>query len=225
MATITRSSLPEQVFAGLVADVVSGRYAPGDRLPPQRTLADQLGVNMASLREGIGRLEQLRLIDVRHGDAMRVRDWRTGGLGVLAYAAAADPALVDSLFEARTLLLSEAARLAADRRGDDQASALVALAEQFADAADDASAQAIDLAFFEVVIAASANLVFRLILNSIAELYAESADAYVAIVSRRHELVPLYRSAAAAIAAGDAALAAGGVRELAAAQQARMLRR
>ena len=31
---------------------------------------------MASVREAVKRLEQLRLVEVRHGDAMRVRDWR-----------------------------------------------------------------------------------------------------------------------------------------------------
>src|SRR5829696_9955953 len=97
---LTRTSLPDQVFHRLVADVLAGRYAPGERLPTQRALAADLGVNMASLREGIKRLEQLRLVDVKHGDAMRVRDWRAnGGLDVLAYAAATDPQLVTALFE------------------------------------------------------------------------------------------------------------------------------
>src|SRR6266540_1210775 len=116
MSALQRSSLPDQVFRELVGAVLDGRYAPGERLPPQRVLAQDLGVNMASLREGIKRLEQLRLVEVRHGDAMRVRDWRAhGGLDVLAYAATADPLLLAQLFEARRLLLTEAARLAADR--------------------------------------------------------------------------------------------------------------
>src|SRR5918911_1532206 len=106
MSAVQRSSLPEQVFRELVSAVLDGRYAPGKRLPPQRALSADLGVNMASLREGIKRLEQLRLVEVRHGDAMRVRDWRLdGGLDVLAYAATADPELLASLFEARRLLL------------------------------------------------------------------------------------------------------------------------
>jgi DNA-binding FadR family transcriptional regulator len=91
MSAVQRSSLPDQVFRELVGAVLDGRYSPGERLPTQRALAADLGVNMASLREGIKRLEQLRLVDVKHGDAMRVRDWRRdGGLDVLAYAAATD---------------------------------------------------------------------------------------------------------------------------------------
>ena len=81
--------LPDQVFRRLVGDVLSGRYAPGERLPAQRTLAAELGVNMASVREGVKRLEQLRLVETRHGDGMRVRDWRAhGGLDVLVHAVA-----------------------------------------------------------------------------------------------------------------------------------------
>src|SRR3954447_14897455 len=113
MPPVERSSLPDQVFRELVTAVLDGRYAPGERLPPQRTLAAELDVNMASLREGIKRLEQLRLVDVKHGDAMRVTDWRThGGLDVLAYAAQQFTA---PLFEARRILLTQAAGLAAQR--------------------------------------------------------------------------------------------------------------
>src|SRR5215210_1588382 len=114
---LSRSSLPDQVFRELITAVLEGRYAPGERLPPQRALAAELGVNMASLREGIKRLEQLRLVEVKHGDAMRVTDWRaSGGLDVLAYAATT---FTEPLFEARRLLLKEAAALAAERRTDE----------------------------------------------------------------------------------------------------------
>ena len=75
------------MFRRLAADVLAGRHAPGERLPTQRALAAELGVNMATVREGIKRLEQLKLVEVRQGDAMRVRDWRAhGGLDVLVHA-------------------------------------------------------------------------------------------------------------------------------------------
>src|SRR5215207_11731792 len=125
MAQIARTSLPDQVFRRLVGDVLAGRYAAGERLPAQRALAGELGVNMASVREGVKRLEQLRLVETRHGDGMRVRDWRSqGGLDVLVHAvaqgAAVDAALVREVFEARRLLLAEAAAVAAERRSREQ---------------------------------------------------------------------------------------------------------
>ena len=224
MSAVQRSSLPDQVFRRLVAAVVEGRYAPGERLPPQRALAADLGVNMASLREGIKRLEQLRLVEVRHGDAMRVQDWRvTGGLDVLAYAATADPALTGALFEARRVLLREAAALAAARRSADHGRALSELAEAFAAAPDDAAAQLVDLAFMQALIDAAGNLVFTLIINSIRELYLGHLERFRPIVADRAALAPLYRRAARAVAAGQEGRAAAAIEKLAALQEARML--
>ena len=220
---LDRSSLPEQVFRELVAAVLDGRYAPGERLPPQRALAADLGVNMASLREGIKRLEQLRLVEVRHGDAMRVTDWKaSGGLDVLAYAAMGDPALVRAVFEARRLLLREAGRLAAGRRTDAQAQTLRELAQAFAGATDDGAAQAIDLAFMATLIDAAGNLVFTLIINSIRELYLSHLERFRAIVADRAGLAPLYAAAAAGIGDGDADATAAAVDRLASAQEAAM---
>ena len=71
---IQRSLVSDQVFRVLCDQILSGRYEPGEKLPTQRALAAELEVNMASVREAVKRLEQLRLVEVRHGDAMRVRD-------------------------------------------------------------------------------------------------------------------------------------------------------
>lgn len=221
---VERSNVPEQVFRQLVAAVLDGRYEPGERLPPQRALARDLGVNMASLREGIKRLEQLRLVEVRHGDAMRVTDWKaSAGLDVLAHAVADDPALTRPLFEARRLLLREAARLAAERRTDGHVKALDSLADGVEHAPDDASAQMADLMFMATVIDASDNLVFSLILNSIRELYLSELERFRPLVADREALVPLYRRAAKAIADGSPARAATAIERLAAEQERRMV--
>src|SRR3954454_21067071 len=225
MPAVQRSSLPDQVFRELVGAVLDGRYSPGERLPTQRALAADLGVNMASLREGIKRLGQLRLLDVKHGDAMRVRDWRRdGGLGVLAYAVASDPELMRPLFEARRVLLTEAARMAAERRSDEQSAALSDIAAAIGQAADDGRAQLLDLAFFAGLIEAAGNLIFTLILNSIRELYLANLPHFAPIVGDRDTLAPLYGEAASAIDAGDGDRAATATRELAAAQEERMCR-
>src|SRR3954451_14808628 len=110
-----------RVFSRLVEDVLSGRYEPGEKLPTQRALAAELDVNMASVREAVKRLEQLGLVEVRHGDAMRVTDWRTsGGLDVIAHvlfaAGGLDHEMLGQLMEARRLMLAESARLPPQRR-------------------------------------------------------------------------------------------------------------
>lgn len=225
---ISRASVPDQVFARLRSAILSGGYAPGERLPAQRALAADLGVNMSTVREALGRLEQLRLVEVRHGNGMHVRDWRrSGGLEALALvggARGADAELTAALFEARRLLLAEAARLAAGRRGEEQARALAELAQAVAAAPDDDSALLADWAFMAQLVEAAGNLVFQLIMNSVRELYLPHAGAFAPLVGDRPALAPLYARAAAAVAARDADGAAATVAELAAAQEALMRR-
>jgi len=220
---LTRTSLPDQVFHRLVSDVLAGRYAPGDRLPTQRALAAELGVNMASVREGVKRLQQLGLVDVRHGDAMRVLDWRLHGgpdvlVHLIARAGALDVEMVRSVMEARRLLLAESGRLAAARRSDEQAALLATLAEQLA-AADGEAAQHLDFAFFAGVIEAAGNVVFLLVMNSIRSLYLENLELFRPLVSGADP----YAEAARAIAAGDGDAAAAAIAVLAAAQETRLL--
>src|SRR4051794_35413033 len=154
---IRRSLVSDQVFRALSEGILSGSYAPGEKLPTQRALAADLGVNMGAVREAVKRLEQLRLVEVRHGDAMRVADWRTtSGLeaaaALLFTADGLDPAALAALMEARRMMLAESARLAAQRRSDQQAKRLEELAARIAETDDPAAVQALDFAFFAELI-------------------------------------------------------------------------
>jgi GntR family transcriptional repressor for pyruvate dehydrogenase complex len=224
---IQRFLVSDQVFRLLCDQILSGAYAPGEKLPTQRALAAELDVNMASIREAVKRLEQLRLVEVRHGDAMRVRDWRAdGGLDVVAHvlfrAGGLDRGTLVSLLEARRLMLAEAARLAAERRSAAQAKRIEDLAARIVDADDPAAAQALDWELMALLVEASGNVVFQLILNSIRQLYLEHAALFRSVVADPDELRPLYRRAAMAVSAGAGARAARAVSDLAAAQERRL---
>src|SRR3954449_7990038 len=144
------TSVSDRVFSAICEHIVSGRYAPGEKLPTQRALAADLAVNIGPVREAVKRLEQLRLVEVRHGDAMRVADWRaTSGLEAAApllfRPGGFDPDALAALMEARRVVLSQSGRFAAERRSDQQAAELERLAARIVDAADDAdSVQALD---------------------------------------------------------------------------------
>ncbi len=223
LGPVSRSSVPDQVFARLCEAILAGRYAPGERLPPQRARAAEREVNMASVREALKRLEQLRLVEVRHGDATRVLDWRrSGGLEALALLGSVDATVIAPLFEARRLLLAESARLAAERRDDAQAEALRELAAAFAAAPDVQTAQLADWGFMAVIVEAAGNLVFQLIMNSVRELYLAQAELFTAMLADRDALAPLYARAAAAIADRDSDGAAAALTELASAHESRI---
>jgi len=214
----------DQVFRALLEAVLDGRYAPGEKLPTQRALAADLDVTMSSLREALKRLEQMGLIEVRHGDAMRVRDWRAhGGVDVVAHlvlrSGAVDPGVLGDVLEARELMLRELARLAAERRDDAEAARLLELAATFAVTNDARAAQAVDFAFFHAVAEAARNIVFLLILNAIRDAYFEHADR-VPVTADPGALAPRYERLARAIERGDADDAAATAHALAAQQTA-----
>jgi GntR family transcriptional repressor for pyruvate dehydrogenase complex len=220
---ISHRSVPDDVFDQLREAIMSGRYRPGDRLPSQRALAADLGVNMASIREALGRLEQLRLLDVRHGSATRVLDWRrSGGLESLALEHGDGEPLLDDLFEARRLLLVESARLAAGRRSEEQAAGLLELAQAAASATDSSTALLADWTFMAALVEAAHNLVFQLIMNSVRELYLPRVEAFAGLVSDLQELAPLYIDAAQAIEAGDGEAAVAAIGQLASSQATAM---
>src|SRR3954470_16114115 len=211
-----------RVFTQLAESVL--RYEPGEKLPPQRALAAELGVTMTALREALKRLERRGLVEVRHGDAMRVADWRaSGGLDVIAHvlfaAGGLDRATLADVMEARRLMLAESARLAAERRDAPQAARLEELAERLASAPDTAAAQALDWAFFHELVEAARNVVLLLVMNSIRGIYLQRGELFQALVTDAGALAPLYARAAEAIARPQPAAASDAVRELAGHQE------
>jgi GntR family transcriptional regulator, transcriptional repressor for pyruvate dehydrogenase complex len=216
--------VPDHVFDRLREAILEGHYQPGDRLPSQRELAADLEVNMASIREALGRLEQLRLVDVRHGSPTRVLDWRrSGGLESLLLGGAGGESALRDLFEARRLLLIEAGRLAAERADAGARSELQALAAAVALAEDSRSALLADWAFMAALVEAASNLVFQLIMNSVRELYLPRAEAFAGIVAEPPVLAPLYAAVAEAVADGDGEAAAGAVERLVSSQESLLI--
>src|SRR3712207_7349683 len=78
------STLSSQIHARLRADILRGRYAPGDALPSERRLSEELDASRHGVREALKRLQEAGLVAISQGGATRVRDWRRhGGLDLL----------------------------------------------------------------------------------------------------------------------------------------------
>jgi len=113
------SRLSDTVAAELEKRMLEGSLKPGDRLPPERTLAMDLGVSRPSLREAIQKLVSKGLLSTRHGGGTHVTDrleahfvdpWQDMLKG--------HPLLHRDLLEFRQMLESQAAALAAERATD-----------------------------------------------------------------------------------------------------------
>jgi len=59
-------------------------------LPSERELSERLGVNRASAREALKKLEQLGIISIRRGGGARVLPLEEAGLGALSHMLSAE---------------------------------------------------------------------------------------------------------------------------------------
>jgi GntR family transcriptional repressor for pyruvate dehydrogenase complex len=101
--------------------IVSGELTPGSRLPPEKELAERLGLSRSSMREAVKALEVIRVLDVRRGDGTYVTSLEPKLL-LEAISFVVDLHDDDSLLEifaVRRVLESHATGLAAQRADDD----------------------------------------------------------------------------------------------------------
>src|SRR3954447_25449225 len=65
-------ALTDEAILRIKEMIVSGQLKPGDRLPREPDLADQLGLSRNSLREAVRALALVNILDVRQGDGTYV---------------------------------------------------------------------------------------------------------------------------------------------------------
>ena len=126
------------VIDNIRAMISSGELSPGDRLPPEHELADQLGVSRGSLREAVRALSQIKVLDVRRGDGTYVTSLAPSELlSGLAFAVELlQPQDLEEVLEVRRLLLPPAAALAAQRVTREQVAEMHAVIDQLEVATD-----------------------------------------------------------------------------------------
>ncbi|WP_205876300.1 FadR/GntR family transcriptional regulator [Mycobacterium camsae] len=179
-----RRRVDEQIAASIADAILDGVFPPGSTLPPERELADQLGVNRTSLRQGLARLQQMGLIDVRQGSGTVVRDpaGLTHPAVVEALVRKLGPEFLIELLEVRAALGPVIGRLAAQRGTPEDHRALAAAVAEVRAAETAAARQAADLAYFHVLIHSTRNRALGL-------LYRWVEDAFG---GREHELTRAY---------------------------------
>lgn len=213
---LTTRSTAEAVLNHFVEQIQSGQLRPGDKLPSERVLQEQLGISRFTLREGLARLSALGLIEVRHGKGAVVSDEISvdslkGVIG--SFFPAHDPSAFQELYEARVLLEGELSRLAALRRTEDHLEKLRGIIGQARRKLDDRSAFAdCDFQFHHVIADASGNKLLQKMHEAIAD---QAAKFILPAMTRTHreEATIAHAEILGAIEKGDAAAAMQAARE------------
>ena len=69
-------SAVDKAFHGLRHMIATGRLGPGERMPPEADLCEELGVSRGSLREAVRMLAALGVAEPRHGSGTYVSQLR-----------------------------------------------------------------------------------------------------------------------------------------------------
>jgi DNA-binding FadR family transcriptional regulator len=160
LAPLKMRGTAEQIADRLVTAIALGEFVPGQRLPPERDLAQQLAVSRTSVREALHRLAGAGYVEIqrgRNGGAYVRQSWGPGSAATVRRTLSPNWADFEALFDLRTLIEGLIARTAAQRHThSDEAPIRDALAAYVA-AADREASRAADQALHSAIAGATGN--------------------------------------------------------------------
>jgi GntR family transcriptional repressor for pyruvate dehydrogenase complex len=158
--------------------IAAGRIKPGDRLPPERELAELFKASRNSVRDAIRVLEQMGLIESRQGDGTYVRSVTAEELAEpLALLLLQSRTQMRELWEVRRVLEPALAEFAAARITDEELGELDAILEaQRRKVESGFIALEEDTAFHAGIAEAARNTVMLRALDTLVDLLRQSRE-------------------------------------------------
>jgi GntR family transcriptional regulator, transcriptional repressor for pyruvate dehydrogenase complex len=178
LGPIKSTRIYEEIVRQVKQLISEGRFKSGDRLPPERELAEKFVVSRTSVREALRALESLGLIDIRPGEGTFVREVSIDALiGPLALVMTSQREAIGELFEARRVLEPAIAALAASRATPDEVQEMERILEdQAREIAEGRTGLAQDAAFHAAIGTASHNRAITRLVHAIMDLLTQSRE-------------------------------------------------
>lgn len=216
---IRRRKLSDEVRERLLAQINDGGLHPGDVLPSERELMASYGVGRPAIREAMQQLVSLGLIVVRHGDRPRLAaprlDLLTEQLALtMRHVLTHDDTILAQLKEARIVVETGMARLAAERRTEGDLEALRdVLARQLLARADPGEFMQRDGDFHAGVAGISGNVVLSSVVRAVFDWMARFHTGAVLSSGLERLTLDEHEAILSAIAARDPERAAQAMKE------------
>jgi GntR family transcriptional regulator, transcriptional repressor for pyruvate dehydrogenase complex len=168
----------EEIVRQIRLLIADGHLKSGDRLPPERDLAERFRVSRTSVREAMRALESRGLIGIRPGEGAFVREVSVETLvEPLALVILAQRETIADLYEARRLLEPPIAGLAARRASPEEIADMTRiLDEQSAEVAAGRTGIAQDAAFHHALALSTHNRAITRIVTTLMDLLAQSRE-------------------------------------------------
>jgi len=168
--------MTDQAVQQIKSEILSGKYAIGDRLQTEKDLCEQMGIGRSTVREALRMLKALGFIEIKQGKGAfiikvsedsdeKIRDWFSKKKFELI-----------DFIQVRMSLEPLAVRLVIERSDDEQIENMAKILEMFESATDSGNAldlALIDEAFHTAIAEASGNDLLMMLNQTIAESFRE----------------------------------------------------
>lgn len=212
---LSAPSLKELFITELENMILSGKLAIGDKLPPERELADSMQVSRAVVNSGIAEMEKKGFLVVKPRIGTFVADYHKYGTtdtlaAIMRYnGGTLHNTEVRSILEIRQIFMTLACSLAIDNASDEEISQLYTYIEQLSRCTDQEEAARLCFDFSHEIAYISGNVLlpaffisFRDLVTSlwvryaarygILELHRNNSEIYQYLISRNKEGVVAY---------------------------------
>jgi GntR family transcriptional repressor for pyruvate dehydrogenase complex len=176
---LSKTRLHEGIMEQLKDKILRRELLPGDKLPPERELADQLNVNRTTVREALHKLESIGLVEIKHGNGVFVKDYRESSSlelakQILFLDGRLNLDILKNLLDLRKLIVPEMCYFAALNRSDQDLQDL----EHIVFHNNDMPIDERDWRVHNIIARASGNLLYAILLNSFTSLIEDSSYLY-----------------------------------------------
>lgn len=205
--------LSETVSKYVQQYIIDAELRPGDQLPSETQMVEELGVGRGSVREAIKILQSLGIVEIQRGSGLYLREYNFDPLmAILVYGMRLNPAMFDELLQIRIWIESAIMDEVVRRITPQQITELEAVMDRWeANLKAGKSVRKDDEQFHSILYSTINNQTLNHLLSAFWVAFAElgldtTAEAYTEDSSSFIHLRD-HRAVVAAIKAGDAALA------------------
>ena len=186
---VSRVRISDQVFNQLKGLIYRGTLQPGQRIPGEHELSKQFSASRGSIREALGKLEAIGLVEIKNGSGAYVARWSLDNLNLtenLSWLVERRD-MVLKILQVREELQGLGARLCAERISEQELAALVETWEQMDLAKESGDLEAVteaDTRFHYLIGEYAGNEVLNDLIARIEEAYRSSSRALMDLGGR-----------------------------------------
>ncbi|MGF7190579.1 FadR/GntR family transcriptional regulator [Robbsia andropogonis] len=199
-----------QILDRIGEQICAGHFAPGDVLPAEPALAEQMAVSRITIRETVKSLSAKGMLDVRrrHGTVVTPRaQWQLFDPDVIGWRAKSgtvDATLIRDLMELRRIIEPQAAKLASTRATDAERRAVRHAYDAMAEAVAGRGAYVpADLAFHSAILLACHNQFIQQMQTALSAILQASFALSSEVEGGPARSLPLHETLCVAIERAD----------------------